>query len=127
MEVEVTLRGPALNLTAAQIDRRIDDALDECLDAVGREAWGTWQEYMHRDFKNPHGVYWSRVVVVVRPGLVRVTDNFVIYGAWLEGTSRRNARTRFRGYAGARLATQQTEREVPRIVRPILDRRLAAL
>lgn len=127
MEVEVTLRGPALLLSEAQLTRRLDEAMDECLEAVGREVHQTWQGNMHRDFRHPSGAYWSRVVVVPKPGLVKVTDNFVIYGAWLEGVSRRNARTRFKGYAGARRATQQVEREVPGIVTPVLDRRLGAL
>jgi hypothetical protein len=127
MEVEVTLRGPALLMSEAQIARRLNGAMDEVLEAVGREVHRDWQGNMRRDFRHPTGAYWSRVVIVPRPGIVRVTDNFVIYGAWLEGTSRRNARTRFKGYAGARRAAQQVEREVPKIARPVLERALGVL
>jgi hypothetical protein len=128
MEVEVTLRGPAIwSMSETQVVRHLDGTMDEMLEAVGGEVYVAWQGNMHRDFRKPTGAYWSRVVVDPRPGVVKVTDNFVIYGPWLEGVSRRNARTRFKGYAGARRAMQQVGREVPRIVQPALDRGLAAL
>jgi hypothetical protein len=41
----------------------------------------------------------------------RVHDSGVVYGPWLEGTSSRNATTRFKGYSTWRRIRQRVERE----------------
>ncbi len=45
-----------------------------------------------------------------------IHDSNVIYGPWLEGTSSRNASTRFKGYAMFRRSRQQLDREKGDIV-----------
>jgi|TARA_R110000751_G_scaffold97232_2_gene189236 hypothetical protein len=47
----------------------------------------------------------------------------VVYGAWIEGTSRRNATTRFKGYHMFRKATQSLNRSWPRLLSRHLGRR----
>lgn len=46
----------------------------------------------------------------------RIHDGGVVYGPWLEGVSRRNATTRFKGYKTFRLIHQRMERESYRLV-----------
>lgn len=46
----------------------------------------------------------------------RVNDSGVIYGPWLEGTSTRNTRTRFKGYASFRRAASDTRANMDKLV-----------
>lgn len=52
------------------------------------------------------GAYASRLTISRTADTVVVSDRGVIYGPWLEGTSRRNQTTRFRGYAAFRRTVQ---------------------
>jgi len=53
---------------------------------------------------------------------VRVTDGGVVYGPWLEGVSRRNSSTRFKGYRQFRKATQELERRAKPIAEVEISR-----
>lgn len=78
-------------------------------------------------FKNPTGYYESRTVAKVSGDPFMVWDSDVVYGPWLEGVSRRNATTRFKGYHSFRRATGQIQRDVPRVVAPVLNRLVGQL
>ncbi len=56
-----------------------------------------------------------------------VHANQVIYGAWLEGTSSRNATSRFKGYQLFRKAAQETQRRLGQILSPEEQRLVAKL
>jgi len=57
--------------------------------------------------QNPTGYYQSRILTTnLNPSTDLVNDQRVVYGPWLEGVSRRNQETRFKGYAAFRLAAQ---------------------
>jgi hypothetical protein len=56
-----------------------------------------------------------------------IQDGNRLYGAWLEGTSRRNAATRFKGYHIYRRSTQEIDRLVPGVVDKAIRQRLEAL
>lgn len=45
-----------------------------------------------------------------------ISDGGVVYGSWLEGISSRNQRSRFKGYAAFRRASQWMQAQVPRLV-----------
>lgn len=53
-------------------------------------------------------------------GSSQVNDGGIVYGPWLEGVSRRNATTSFKGYAPYRKAAQQLEKRA----RPITEAEL---
>lgn len=54
---------------------------------------------------------YSMPVVVTDPAAeTLVTTELASYGPWLEGTGSRNESTRFKGYQGFRLASQQVDR-----------------
>jgi hypothetical protein len=78
-------------------------------------------------FKHPTGYYESRTVADVSSEPFKVWDSNVVYGPWLEGTGRRNQTTRFKGYHSFRKATQTIQRDVPRVVAPVLARVVAQL
>jgi hypothetical protein len=48
----------------------------------------------------------------------RIDDNNVVYGPWLEGTSRRNQTTRFKGYASFRKTREWLDKRTKAIIRP---------
>tara|TARA_Y100000310_G_scaffold333764_2_gene411985 strand:+ start:50 stop:484 length:435 start_codon:yes stop_codon:yes gene_type:complete len=52
----------------------------------------------------------------------RIDDNDVIYGPWLEGTSRRNQTTRFKGYASFRRTRDWLDKRTLAIIRPRVAR-----
>lgn len=65
--------------------------------------------------QHPTGYYESQVRVEGRANFVDVvTDGGVIYGPWLEGTSRRNQTTRFKGYGTFRKVQERLEKETLR-------------
>lgn len=62
---------------------------------------------------------------VARDGLAGVVyDSGIVYGPWLEGVSSRNARTRFKGYAMFRNATQDIDRRWKRVMTHHVNRAL---
>lgn len=46
-----------------------------------------------------------------------IHDSKCVYGPWLEGTSKRNQTTRFKGYSSFRLTAQWLNKQAPDIVR----------
>ncbi len=115
--VDVSLSGPLLT-------GRADSVLDAFQrDAVEQVAQATHQQ-IHRaedgTFRNPTGYYRSRTVTELRHDGATVHDSNVIYGNWLEGTSHRNAETRFKGYHNYRKVTQNVRKLAPIMVQRIL-------
>jgi hypothetical protein len=121
---EVNFSGPLFNGQA-------DSALEAFKAYLGREvaseAWNTVQANMRASFRNPTGFYWGRVVKDFSRRDPRVHDNGVVYGGWLEGTSRRNAETRFKGYSSFRRATRAVTMQVPMIGERTLQRYIGAM
>lgn len=54
----------------------------------------------------------------------KITDQGVIYGPWLEGTSQRNRSTRFKGYATFRRTTQLIQSRAVTIAYSVLRRHI---
>lgn len=67
------------------------------------------------------GHYQSMIRTTVRTFNDILIDDPVIYGPWLEGTSKRNDSTRFKGYRLWRRTRLQVQREVPVIAQKKLD------
>ena len=64
------------------------------------------------------GFYSANVAIDrVSDGLI-VHANRVVYGAWIEGTSSRNASTRFKGHHLFRRASQEVSRNLSKIISP---------
>ena len=94
MTVEVTFRGPLFNGSAAGILRQ---GVDQAALKVGEEAKEE-VEAETKVFRNPTGRYRSLIRIERTAGFVKVVPGRLPYVRWLEGTSRRNQTTRFKGY-----------------------------
>lgn len=86
-------------------------------DDLGAHLVHEVQTRTDRFFVNPTGHYRSQVDYLINQGngAVIVHDRGVVYGPWLEGTSRRNAETRFKGYRIFRQVMQATQAQVDQV------------
>lgn len=83
-------------------DGRIKAVMREFLAAAVAKVTEMTDAELHRAmgsrFRHPTGYFESKVLMVPVSELQRVISDDVIYGPWLEGTSKRNQSTRFKGY-----------------------------
>lgn len=75
----------------------------------------------HRVFKKETPYYRPRNVAQEQPYGYRIWDSNVIYGNWLEGTSRRNARSRFKGYWTYRKMKTEVEKLAGTVAQNVAD------
>jgi hypothetical protein len=124
ISVTTTLKmtGPMFDGSAARIlAEGITDAGERLMDDAKREVeQGTGQ------FKNPTGRYRGGIHTEITATRFKVLPGRLPYVAWLEGTSRRNQTTRFKGYgvfrdARLRFATYAHAR-FAQYLQPTLDR-----
>lgn len=85
---------------------------------VGQQALADVHGNLNTYIRHPTPYYETQVTLDHGGNDAIVHDRGVIYGPWLEGTGKRNATTRFKGYASFRKATQSTEAKVPQLVEP---------
>ena len=111
--VRIVTSGALFRLGGGPISKAIEDAI---IDIVARG-----EELVKEQLKPGHGLVTGHYRRSIhgeledsRHGVIH--DNKVIYGPWLEGTSSRNASTRFKGYSMFRRARQQLDREKNDIV-----------
>ena len=107
---KVTASGPIFNGTAQGILRDSQRAMSE---KVAKAAQRHIQTIGRRDFRyhvKPATHFYENNIEVDRISDGHLVHaNQVIYGAWIEGTSSRNASTRFKGYHLFRRATQEVQ------------------
>ena len=82
---------------------------------------------MHAKFKHPTGYFESKMLEMPVTSLQRIIDDPVIYGAWLEGTSRRNRSTRFKGYKIWRKTRQKMRKLATPVAQAIFDARISEM
>jgi hypothetical protein len=123
--VTVRQTGPLFSDSAPR--EVIADLLDEAEEAVADRLLGFVQANLKGSLRHPTGYYQRHVGKVRHGDQWRVTDGGVVYGPWLEGVSRRNARTRFKGYASFRRARQQVQRVAAAEVQRVADRQIGRL
>ena len=122
MGVEIHLKGPIFDGSAEWIlTQGIEEArmafAEEALDAVKTET-GV--------FRAPTGTYRSRLHIEHSGFTSRVLPGFLPYVRWLEGTSRRNQTTIFKGYHLFRNAHAKVDARAPQFfadrLRPVIQR-----
>ena len=118
--VTVSASGPLFDGTASpMIHRWTREGGEEIAQFAEREV----QRRLHQVLRHPTGHYESQVTVDrTSPDSFDITDNGVVYGKWLEGTSSRNEETRFKGYHTFREVKQRVEARADRSMQRILDR-----
>lgn len=121
---EVKVSGPFFTGRPEQV---LADMLDDCLYEVGNAALERWQYHLNASIKHPTP-YYETQIIQQRLGLAEVVhDRGIVYGPWLEGTSSRNARSKFKGYASLRKAANEVENQAPSILQRVVERHLARL
>lgn len=112
-------RGPMFNGKTAA-------ALHTYSDQVGYKvatyAEDQIQARLGQVLQHPTGYYQSKVTVERAGSGYRVTDQGVIYGPWLEGTSSRNQTTSFKGYQTFRRTKAIVDQKAPGIAAELLGR-----
>lgn len=120
--VSYTYRGPVVEGKTAHptavLLRKIDEAISE-------EHLETWRTLLRHSVRKWTGAY-GRTMRVRHTARQDVVGDFgtLPYGAWLEGTSRRNRVARFRGYHAMRRATADVKRRAKRIGQQVTAKHL---
>ncbi len=126
METTVTVTGPLFDGTADQVLTAAIEAGSVELAQAGVDAV---HSRLRSVLRRPTGRYESRVVAdVSTPTNPRITDGGIVYWPWLEGTSGRNDRSRFKGYRTFRIVAQELEGKAAAIAGPVIvDRAVKGL
>lgn len=121
--VTAVIRGPVVEgNTAAPVARMIRD-VDK---AVGDRLLDEWRKLLRASVKRWTGHYSRTLATRETNHTYRVYDTGkTAYGPWLEGTSRRNQRTRFKGYHALRRARQQVDRDAKRLADHVVHAHLS--
>jgi hypothetical protein len=96
------VEGKTAPLVAAMI-RDVDHAYAEAL-------LTDWRDLLRGSVRKWTGAYGRAMKVIHTAKQSKVGDSGKPYGMWLEGTSRRNKTTRFKGYAALKRAKAQMQR-----------------
>jgi hypothetical protein len=106
------------------IDRFIEDAVW----AVGAQALADVHLIADKSFRDPTPWYETQLMVErMAPDRVKVHDQDVVYGPWLEGVGSRNKTTQFKGYKMFRTTRQQLGRKIPRVIQPMVEQLIRRL
>lgn len=95
-----------------KVANTIKTATEDISENGAQEIYDAVRMRLNMVLQNPTGYYESRVQINTMSGGAEVTDGGVVYGPWLEGTSSRNGRTRFKGYQTFRKVMQDQQKKV---------------
>jgi len=116
-----------VDMTGPFFDGRMQKAVRLALTDTVRDATDRGEGMVKAQLYPGHGLVTGtlrRSVAGEARGLNALIETNVIYGPWIEGTSRRNETTRFKGYAMFRRTRQALQKSVPRLLIKYLRRRL---
>jgi hypothetical protein len=104
------MSGPFFSgLTQIEVEAFLHFAVHE----VASQALADWHQNLNQSLQHPTPYYETQIMVQPMSTLQEVVhDRGIIYGPWLEGVSRRNQATRFKGYASLRRAFQSVQGKV---------------
>ena len=112
IRVQASVSGPLADGTAHNVVR---EWLDASKKDIADEAVRRLQAVRMDKTGRGTGHYQAMIRTTVLNYNDMLIDDPVIYGPWLEGTSRRNESTRFKGYRLWRRTKQAVNREAPKI------------
>jgi hypothetical protein len=107
-----TIKGPLFTNSKKYTDQFLIEAKAE----VALESKRRILARLRQVLQHPTGLYESKITISKRRGEPFVSDLGIIYGGWLEGVSRRNQTTRFKGYFTFRRIKQEIIIDTPKIV-----------
>jgi len=120
----VTLTGPMFDGRAA--DEVAEIAWDVAR-TVADQASANVHQYLNENIQYPTPYYETQILRRDQRPDAHVTDRGIIYGPWLEGVSKRNQTTRFKGYHSFRDATNLVVEQIPALAAPVVARHLAVI
>src|SRR3990167_3310900 len=109
----VTVSGPFFT---SDVDRLITDAIHEAVREVSQFGAEAVKDQLYTGHGVRSGKFRASItgqVTQSRHGVVFARD--AVKGPWLEGTSRRNQTTRFKGFGMMRKGTQRTDKQAQKI------------
>ena len=124
MGIKLRKSGAVVNGKAPAI---IKTAVSQVSEDVGQQIYDAVQGRLQQVLQHPTGHYQSKVRVDVSQGDAVISDGGVIYGPWLEGTSSRNGRSRFKGYATFRKVLQDQQKKAVALAEKSLGKSLRRL
>lgn len=124
MTTEVNLSGPLFDGRATRVTHRMAEDIGDALADAGVDGV---RQVIDMSARHRTGNYNRHVQTDRAMGDRVVNDSGIVYGPWLEGTSRRNVSTRFRGYSAFRRTAQRLQARSVSIAEPIVRRRVGEL
>jgi hypothetical protein len=124
MDITVHVKGPLLVGSTSII---LAEIAQEAQREVGKLALERVHFFLNAQIKHPTPYYETQIIQQQRDGKEVVHDRGIVYGPWLEGTSSRNATTRFKGYASFRKARNSVRQLAPAIVNRVVAKNLGRL
>lgn len=112
MAIYIETSGPFFD---GRADAAAADASRECQISIAILGASMVRTNLNKVLRVQTPFYRLQVEAQPEPPGWKITDQGVIYGPWLEGTSRRNQTTRFKGYATFRRTVQQIDRRAKTI------------
>lgn len=123
-DIQINVSGP---LFSGQVAGIMNDIVEDAQYAVGNAALEGVHRYLDQQIKHPTPYYETQIIQQHRGDTEIVHDRGIVYGPWLEGTSARNNRSSFKGYASFRKARDEVLARVPTIVSQVIARNIGRL
>ncbi len=103
LSAELVVTGPAFD---GRAERALDDFGEAWRHEIGEQGVAQIKGDSWSTFRNPSGAWASGVRHEDRADTTVIHDSRSVYGPWLEGVSRRNQTTPFKGYSLMRKQAQ---------------------
>lgn len=113
IRADVTISGPVFD---SDVNAKVGRHIDAAQASVGQFIVDRVRQRLDNVLVNPSGNYRASVKASVLQESTLITDGGIVYGPWLEGTSSRNDRSRFKGYAVFRRTLDEVQEQVPQLV-----------
>ena len=120
----IDVKGP---LADGEAERAIKDWAVATAKALGDEGVERLRAFPMNRTGRAHGAFQANLKVIQQGPVARIPApqiTGVTWGPWLEGTSKRNSSTRFKGYHLFRKTRQELQRLAPEIGQQELDKLL---
>ena len=124
VKAEIQVQGPLA-------DGRAEDAVKKWADrtakALGDEGVERLRAFPMNKTGRAHGGFQANLHVIQSGPMARIPAPMitgVVWGPWLEGTSKRNSSTRFKGYHLFRKTRLQLQKRAPEVGQQVLDKLL---
>jgi hypothetical protein len=122
VEIQADVVGPLSN---GEAERAVSDWATSTAAALGKEGVDLLRAFPMDKTGRAHGGFQSNLNVVQAGPVATIKGPMitgVVWSPWLEGTSKRNSSTRFKGYHLFRKTRQELQRRAPEIGQRELDK-----